>query len=1157
MAIAITSQPSLLQNVTDEDIKRFNRHGEVQVTCRAYNKKLRTYKVRFTQNEFQISLTSNWFRTPYCTTFRIQDPKDPIAKELLKQFVALPEVSVSAIFSTLTNTEITEDERANIYLSLSAQTQELLIALCLGSKPLKNIFLFVIAIRSLPPIMASACINALINQSMTNSSNSAIELTQLFDNDHWDEQHRLLVITHLPEQLLDQIKHELPVECLARLLNPTHLPSQPLSLSDYQLNNYLSLLTSLAQHLITVVSTLPSTLFVLLILYIAPETSATLLCSLEPLQAKLVLNLLIRYQSASNCNRQDNSWDLTFIVPSLYSRLAAEKQLADVLTPILSNAPSERLIQIFNQMNNVDKQVFFNLINIPNSTWLEHFFSEIELSDFDSLLSGLAFDLRQPLLLLMLNTPNKAITTEELINVCLKLNEREQLSLLLNSTRSGSILLFCHADKEMQKKCIVHPDFIRQSTLIKNSVAQIALSQEVDCELKASLQTWLKDLNLELLMLLLKNANYLYLLSFSMFIPNKLVGHFLRASRIRIIKSDLTHLTTRFSFFPYSKVMFILAQQSNYHERLNDYIAVSDEENKHNIISYLINHHSMVTPAVITTLINNHRALLLEVASLHTYSTRQYFISLFSHEQWRQLVISTPKHQRHQLINFYDQRQVTLWLAQKDSDQSVVLLLKEADVAQMHQLLVQLPLNTLATGLLMLDEDMAYTHIQNACFAPNIAEVLHLMYQQNASKTLAILHHHQHVSDREKVIASLDNRANKQDKESKKELQQHLFLLCPETSDKLLKIKKAYMNHKRLLARRFARLADPSQTFLPLEYRAKNQGPVTRYYFTKKHKISPLRSPKKVVPPEAIIGGFKTLTRIDNEYVEFSLTSDDPITYSQYRDDEDSIELSRDQFLHELFKQIDLALRKHPKARATIQMASQGFNVKDDSFIAVNGGDNLSSFVNKHPVSIGIFESACRCLDLLHERHIYLRDIKPDNLLIKTTLTTREGKTIPILPQLQYIDLDSCFTYNLGETNDDCRTEDYCTQELYDSKEKSLANRDQYAFILTVLYCISPNSRTFQWVKVDKTEIDSVESCTTTAMFKKGVLHASSASEAERAIIDRFIEKYIKQQHKNKVKRLLKDPVNHPLTVPLSEVFDWSADNESVTLHSINPFEHD
>lgn len=100
-----------------------------------------------------------------------------------------------------------------------------------------------------------------------------------------------------------------------------------------------------------------------------------------------------------------------------------------------------------------------------------------------------------------------------------------------------------------------------------------------------------------------------------------------------------------------------------------------------------------------------------------------------------------------------------------------------------------------------------------------------------------------------------------------------------------------------------------------------------------------------------------------------------------------------------------------------------------------------------------VFETACKELDEMHETEIYMKDIKPENMVFQEGVNGQDGVA-------RHIDLDSVVTPNHGNYKEVIYTDGYSTYELILQKsdknietvKKGLKSNDQFAMLLTLMF---------------------------------------------------------------------------------------------------------
>ncbi|MGB0895014.1 MAG: hypothetical protein ACPGUD_11465, partial [Parashewanella sp.] len=727
-------------------------------------------------------------------------------------------------------------------------------------------------------------------------------------------------------------------------------------------------------------------------------------------------------------------------------------------------------------------------------------------------------------LVIIFETPDTTITLEQLLEKSLNCNGCQLLELSLKISNIPAMHLLFNMDVSDQQRCLAHPDFKHKRDWLMNAVVATAKCQEQEPNTFHCIKLWMSNSSPEFLTILCTKTLPEPLIAIFALIPDQTIRYLVPSLGFSIATAGAKTLAQKYTFLPPQKVITLLRLQSDYSEVLEHYLSCTSGNKRLDTINYLIANQSVLTIRLTHNLVDLYiRETALTLAKA-PYLQRQSFNRKLSHQQWHKLVINANACDRGKMIDFNNGRQVTLWLAQGNQHELITATLQHIEIEQSHRLFEHIPLPQLAMALLLIDPQRACCIIQQSCDHFNLAKTILIMYQSSSCQSTFILNRLNNTKVKAQLLGALES------SNSEKEIAQILFKLSPVMNNAALKIQQTYATHKQLLAQQ---LLEPF-TFYQLIHKDKKSQTETPYYFTQHHLLPPLRRPVGDACVEADIGRNKALKSMDDDYVEFNMSPSALTNTNLSRQPGTTLSDKRNHFLFQLFTEIRAALKGDIEAHSTMQIAMQGFTTQRGTFVAVNGGINLNSYLapksSAHQtISIETFRPACRCLELLHNKRIYLRDIKPSNFLYKAN--ANRHNSVPVSPQLQYIDLDETLTPSLGHSETEAFTPAYCTSELYNS-ENCYQQRDQYAFLLTVIFAVSEPSRTLSWENHNSSDF----------MFEKGILHSSRTNPQQKKVLNSFIDQYIQLQYRTSVQNFLMDPVNYPLPATLTELIDWESD---------------
>lgn len=264
------------------------------------------------------------------------------------------------------------------------------------------------------------------------------------------------------------------------------------------------------------------------------------------------------------------------------------------------------------------------------------------------------------------------------------------------------------------------------------------------------------------------------------------------------------------------------------------------------------------------------------------------------------------------------------------------------------------------------------------------------------------------------------------------------------------------------------------------------------YYFDAKNKNSHLRTPDHRVK-FGNAGAFKTVTHSDPTFIQLSNPS----------------------------ISLDAAKKENQLADELSQFSSicQSRYVEDKTVLARNGGNEIADQRRKYNRKFPLesFRLACEELTAMHNSDVYMRDIKPENMVIKNGLA-------------RHIDLDFVTTPKGGTYPMEqlCGTPYMITKGLIKEREsgdkerikKALKSGDQFAMLQTMMYATG-GSKLSYYVRRHN-GIDSM-----------GISITSAHSQ--------WVKDNVLPTHRADVLRFLVNPSANPLPSALHLLLKWDS----------------
>ncbi|NOH72944.1 hypothetical protein F0225_16620 [Vibrio pectenicida] len=262
------------------------------------------------------------------------------------------------------------------------------------------------------------------------------------------------------------------------------------------------------------------------------------------------------------------------------------------------------------------------------------------------------------------------------------------------------------------------------------------------------------------------------------------------------------------------------------------------------------------------------------------------------------------------------------------------------------------------------------------------------------------------------------------------------------------------------------------------------------YYFDPKNKNTHLRTPDHSVK-FGNAGTFKTVTHSDPSFIQLSNPS----------------------------ISLDAAKDENKLADELSQFSSvcQSRYVEDKTVLARNGGSEIAELRRKYNKKLPLdsFRLACEDLSAMHHSDIYMRDIKPENMVIKDGIA-------------KHIDLDFVTTPKGGTYPFEqvCGTPYMVTRGLIKERESgdkerikgALKSGDQFAMLQTIMYATGSSQVNYQVRRHD-------------GVAKMGI----TITNAHR----QWVTDNVLPSHRADVLRFLANPTASPLSAPLHLLLKW------------------
>ena len=558
---------------------------------------------------------------------------------------------------------------------------------------------------------------------------------------------------------------------------------------------------------------------------------------------------------------------------------------------------------------------------------------------------------------------------------------------------------------------------------------------------------------------------------------------------------------------------------------------------------------------------------------------KQRIISQINFDDWQKIAVNFARDDLLDWVNRTSVEQLAYWIEQFDEfniDTAINILVEQNKT----HLISRLPKNKIDEVICFIisnilndlnesdkpeEVDILKTILIENYLSTEIAELLVRLYQQEPEELMKVL---------EKVVQ--DTPSCKQDLEQALKENNH---------NAVLKVIGKFAVHHAIREDHQAAVT-LQKVFRGQQQRIKNHEAKTvetrfdriqvlesdhlRIFFDLDRVFPPVYQPKQSWQHATIPNGaYKYPVSSDHRMIEFAATEKNPQTSSITPVSSETN--ARNKKLFNKMKEVLIAdgrQENNPFQDSAIQPGLQGLVVGEQKLISVRAGEGLDSHLIKNCEqgelkNSGCFRQLLVDMELMHENHIFFRDIKASNLLYVDHEKKKDGTILKLpKPKLMFIDLgDICFSPAsetteppIGNLNIFLGTPCRVTWELFEQRQKGdrLAARsaDEYAILGTFLRSVSkeisklpqapcevryhPN---FFGPNANRRHPCGLKENNT---FKKGILNQSSLHPSQRQTYIAECKPFIKENYQDEIISFLEDPINNPLKHKLSEMLIMS-----------------
>lgn len=222
-----------------------------------------------------------------------------------------------------------------------------------------------------------------------------------------------------------------------------------------------------------------------------------------------------------------------------------------------------------------------------------------------------------------------------------------------------------------------------------------------------------------------------------------------------------------------------------------------------------------------------------------------------------------------------------------------------------------------------------------------------------------------------------------------------------------------------------------------------------------------------------------------------------------------------------------------------------GVQIDGRTLLAQSGGKDMKAMMKAHPdggYRINDFKQSCADLKNMHQRHIFLRDIKAENMTVRTLNSGTK--------QVMFIDTDEAAVPTLNNYAEKSYTASMTTQGIIEGQMRGdlsvIRAGDNYAKLLLMT---EATHRIFRgYPKLDGPGVvdeDGVWHHTGSyQIFRDTKLTAQNYSSYKD-----WVDEYIKPEYRTSVMRFLLNPAKNQLDAELFDVIDWDRANASALPH--------